>query len=135
MRSRTRSCYRLFTVYQIISASLALGADDYLIGYRASSLNSRLTHENLSISKSMTPCIGNHHKSLTLPRDSNDTLKLTLDKHEEEFFDFVTQQPLHLKSNQNIQVQKHTSIDTLTVPTQCYAVDFNDDFVTLTHLK
>jgi hypothetical protein len=83
----------------------------------------------------MTPCTGNHHKSLTLPRNPNDSLKSTLTTHEEEFFDFVTQQTLHLKSNQNIQIQKHTSIDTLTVPTQCYAVDFNEDFVTIILLK
>jgi hypothetical protein len=112
-----------------------LHADDYLIGYRASTLNSRLTHESLSISKSMTPCIGTRQKSLTLARNSNDTLKFTLDKNEEVFFDFVTQQTLHLKSNQNIHIQNHVSIDTLTVPTQCYAVDFNEDFVTLTLLK
>lgn len=134
MRSRTRSCYRLLTAYQIINI-LTLNADDYLIGYRVSTLNSRLTNENLSISKSMTPCIGNHQKSLTLTRASNDTLKTTLDKNEEEFLDFLTQQTLHLQSNQNIYTQKHTSIDTLTAPTQCYAVDFNDDFVTITHLK
>jgi hypothetical protein len=134
VRSRTRNGYFLLAACQLIS-TLMLNADDYLIGYRASSHNSRLTHENLSISKSMTPCTGNHHKSLTLPRNPNDSLKSTLTTHEEEFFDFVTQQTLHLKSNQNIQIQKHTSIDTLTVPTQCYAVDFNEDFVTIILLK
>lgn len=134
MRSRTRNGYVLLTACQIIS-TLILSADDYLIGYRASSLNSRLVHENLSISKSMTPCTGNHQKSLTLPRDSNDSLKSTLTAHEEEFLDFLTQQPLHLKSNQHVLQDKHNSTETLTSPTQCYAVDFNDDFVTLTHLK
>jgi len=134
VRSRTRSCYRLLATCQIISV-LTLNADDYLIGYRASALNSRLVHENLWVSKSMTPCLGNRYKSITLARDNNNTLKTTLDKNEEEFLDFLTQQPLHLKSNQHVLQDKHNSIETLTSPTQCYAVDFNDDFVTLTHLK
>ena len=131
MRSRTRSCYRLLATYQLISAFI-LYADDYLISYRASSLNSRLVHENLWVSKSMTPCLGNRHRSITLLRDNNNTLKTTINNHEEEFFNFLTQQPLHLKSNQHIQHDKHNSIETLTSPTQCYAVDFNDDFVTIT---
>jgi len=83
----------------------------------------------------MTPCVGKHQNTLTLPRNFNDTLKCTLDQNEEEFFDFVTHQVLHLKSNQVIHTQKHASIETLTVPTQCYAVDFNEDFVTITYLK
>lgn len=80
----------------------------------------------------MTPCLGNRHRSITLLRDNNNTLKTTINNHEEEFFNFLTQQPLHLKSNQHIQHDKHNSIETLTSPTQCYAVDFNDDFVTIT---
>lgn len=134
MRSRTRNGYFLLAACQLIS-TLMLNADDYLIGYRASSVNSRLTHENLSISKSMTACVGNRHDSLTLPRTPNDSLKHTLTEHEEDFFDFIIRQTLHLKSNQNIQAQEHISIDTLTIPIQCYAVDFNEDFVTIILLK
>jgi hypothetical protein len=109
--------------------------DDFFIGYRVTTQNSQVYHENLSISKSMTPCNGIKTFSLTLPREPNDLLETTLQEHEEDFFTFATHQPLHLQSHQKIESQNQFSTETLTLPTQCYAVDFNDDFVTITLLK
>jgi hypothetical protein len=109
--------------------------DDFLIGYRITVKNSQATHENLSISKSMTPCNGTKKNSLVLLRNPHESLETTLHQNEEEFFSFVTTQTLHLQSHQNIETQKHSSTETLTLPTHCYAVEFNDDTATITLLQ
>ncbi len=83
----------------------------------------------------MTPCNGIKTVSFTLPRKLNELLETTLQENEEEFFTFATRQTFHLQSHQNIETKNQFSTETLTLPTQCYAVDFNDDFVTITLLK
>lgn len=83
----------------------------------------------------MTPCNGIKTISLTLPRKPDEPFETTLQENEEEFFTFATHQTLHLQSHQHIETQQHRSTETLTLQTQCYAVDFNDDFVTMTLLK
>jgi len=72
---------------------------------------------------------------ITVPRERDDSLKTTLLQHEEEFLHLATQQSLHLQSRQNINSQEHSSSETLTLPTQCYAVEFNDDTATITLLQ
>lgn len=109
--------------------------DDFLIGYRITTKNSQAAYENLSVSKSMTPCSGTQTISLTLPRKPNDPLLTTLQDNEEEFFSFATQQTVHLQSHQQVETQQHRSIETLTLPTHCYAVEFNDDTATITLLQ
>lgn len=109
--------------------------DDFLIGYRITTQNSTVHAENLSVSKSMTPCIGAKKNSLTLPRESNEVLETTLRHNEEEFFTFVTLQSLRLQSHQSIEGQAHNSTETLTLPIHCYAVEFNDDTATITLLQ
>ncbi|MDD4855957.1 MAG: hypothetical protein PHQ22_00645 [Sulfuricurvum sp.] len=134
MRSRTRNRHLLLTAFQIISACALMG-DDFLIGYRITTQNSTIHAENLSVSKSMTPCIGVKKNTLILPRESNEVLETTLRHNEEEFFTFVTHQTLHLQSHQAIGGQVHSSTETLTLPTHCYAVEFNDDTATITLLQ
>lgn len=134
MRSRTRNRPLLLTVLSLIGA-LALHGEDYLIGYRLTTQNSQLFHEQLSVSKSMSPCMGEKLSSITVKYDLNDSLKTTLLQHEEEFLTLATQQSLHLKSHQNINAQVHTSRETLTLPTRCYAVEFNAETATITLLQ
>ncbi|MFH0709459.1 MAG: hypothetical protein V2A75_04560 [Pseudomonadota bacterium] len=134
MRNRTRNRPLLFAAFQIISACTLIG-DDFLIGYRVTTKNSTVQTEKLSVSKSMTPCIGIKKNSIILPRQLNDLLVTTLKNNEEDFFTFVTQQTLHLQSHQNIGIQSQNSTETLTLPTHCYAVEFNDDTATITLLQ
>lgn len=109
--------------------------DDFLIGYRMTTKNSQAAYENLSVSKSMTPCSGTKKNSLVLLRNPHESLETTLHHNEEAFFSFAVTQTLHLKSHQNIETQKHLSTETLTLPTHCYAVEFNDDTATITLLQ
>ena len=134
MRSRTRNRHLLLTILTLLCAS-ALHGEDYLIGYRLTTKNSQIFHEQLSVSKSMSPCIGKKLSYITVTREHNDSIKTILLQNEEEFLHLATQQALHLQSHQNISTQEHTSSETLTLPTQCYAVEFNDDTATITLLQ
>ncbi|HEX5670681.1 MAG TPA: hypothetical protein VFX66_04020 [Sulfuricurvum sp.] len=72
---------------------------------------------------------------MSLLRPSNETLQTLLSRHEDEFIEFSTQQSVKLQSNQNITNYRHQSTESLTLPTRCYVVDFNDDSVTISSLK
>lgn len=134
MRSGTRNRTFLLTVFTLISTSALLG-DEYLIGYRLTTQNSTLVSDRISVSKSMTPCLGSKQESLFLPRQPSQKLQALLNTHEDEFIEFATQQTIKLQSHQNITNHEHTSRDSMTLPTQCYIVDFNDDSVTISLLK
>lgn len=134
MRSGTRNRPFLLTVYALISASALMG-DEYLIGYRLTTQNSILISDRLSVSKSMTPCLGTKQESLSLPRQPSQTLPSLLNTHEDEFMEFATQQTIKVQSHQNISNQRQESSDSMTLPTRCYVVDFNDDSVTISLLK
>lgn len=134
MRSGTRNRSFLLTIYALISTSALMG-DEYLIGYRLATHNSALISDHLTVSKSMTPCVGEKKETLFLPRNPSQTLISLLNFHEDEFIEFATQQSINLQSRQNISTYKQTSMDTLTLPTQCYIVDFNDDSVTISLIK
>jgi hypothetical protein len=109
--------------------------DAYLIGYRLTTHNSALMSDRLSISKSMTPCFGEKKESLSLTRNPSQTLQSLLNFHEDEFIEFATQESINLRSHQDISNNAHTSTETMTLPTRCYIVDFNDDSVTISLLK
>lgn len=134
MRSGTRNRSLLFTICAIINASFLWG-DEYLIGYRLITHNSALISDRISVSKSMTPCHGRKQESLFLARQPNQTLQALLNTHEDEFIEFATQQSITLQSRQNISNRGHDSSDSITLPTRCYVVDFNDDLVTISLLK
>jgi hypothetical protein len=109
--------------------------DEYLIGYRLTTHNSTLVSDRINVSKSMRPCIGQKQENLFLPRQSNQTLESVLHSHEDEFLDFASQQPINLESRQNISNHAHNATDSITLPTRCYVIDFNDDSVTISLLK
>ncbi|MDP1784651.1 MAG: hypothetical protein Q8K81_04395 [Sulfuricurvum sp.] len=134
MRSGTRNCPFLLTIFALIS-TIALLGDEYLIGYRLTTYNSTLISDQLSISKSMTPCYGKKESSLFLPRQPNESLQALLYRHEDEFIEFATQQSMQLKSRQKITNHTQASTESLTLPARCYVVDFNDDSVTISLLK
>ncbi|MDP3300672.1 MAG: hypothetical protein Q8S36_01760 [Sulfuricurvum sp.] len=134
MRSGTRNRSFLLTIYTLIGTSALLG-DEYLIGYRLTTHNATLMSDRLSISKSMTPCLGEKKETLSLTRNHSQTLKSLLNFHEDEFIEFATQQSVNLRSRQDISNHTQTSTETMTLPTRCYVVDFNDDLVTISLLK
>ncbi|MDP3266180.1 MAG: hypothetical protein Q8M39_05065 [Sulfuricurvum sp.] len=134
MRSGTRNRPFLLTVFAVISTSALMG-DEYLIGYRLITQNSTLISDRVSVSKSMTPCLGIKQESLVLPRKPSQTLQALINSNEDEFIEFATQQTIKLQSHQNISNSGHVSSDSMTLPTRCYVVDFNDDSVTISLLK
>jgi DNA-dependent RNA polymerase auxiliary subunit epsilon len=109
--------------------------DEYLIGYRLAIQNATLITDRITVSKSMTSCLGEKTETLYLPRDSNQTLHTLLKIHEDDFIEFASQQSINLQSRQNISNYTHNSTDSMTLPTRCYVVDFNDDSVTISLLK
>lgn len=109
--------------------------NEYLIGYRLTTHNSALISDRLTVSKSMTPCLGEKKESLSLARSPSQTLQSLLNMHEDEFIEFATQQSINLQSRQTFSTHAQTSTDTITLPTRCYVVDFNDDLVTISLLK
>jgi len=134
MRSGTRNRSFLLTVYTLITTSALLG-DEYLIGYRLATHNSAVISDRITVSKSMTPCLGEKQETLFLSRQSNQTLQSLLSRHEDEFLEFASQQSINVKSRQNISNHGQSSSDSMTLPTRCYVVDFNDDSVTISLLK
>jgi len=84
----------------------------------------------------MTPCHGiKTNDFILLSRQPHELLDVTLRQHEEEFFTFASQQSLNIQSHQMIGTQMHNSTDTLTLPTHCYAVEFNDESARITLVK
>jgi hypothetical protein len=109
--------------------------DEYLIGYRLTTHNSTLISDRITVSKSMVSCVGEKKETLFLSRQANQTLQSLLITHEDEFLEFASQQPINVESTQNISNNGQNSTDSMTLPIQCYIVDFNDDSVTLSLLK
>ncbi len=79
----------------------------------------------------MTPCKGEAQSPLILDRLVNEPLKALLIRYETEFLEYASHQPFALKSHQSFTPSVHISKESLTLPTQCYAVEFNDESVTI----
>lgn len=89
--------------------------------------------EELTLSKAMKPCSDTIKSSLILTRAPRESLEALLERQRSEFLEYAA--AFRLKSNQHLQNSQITSLQTLTLPTKCYAVEFNDDFVTISTLK
>jgi hypothetical protein len=84
----------------------------------------------------MTPCsFFKTNNFLLLSRQPSEQLETTLRHHEEEFFTFASQQVVNIQSDQIVDTKMQNSTDTLTLPTHCYAVEFNDENAKITLLK
>lgn len=110
---------------------LPLWGEDYRIGYRLMTHNASVQYENLTISKSMTPCGGTPQTPLVLDRLPHETLEQLLRRHEDEFLAYAADQPFALKSHHTSTPSFQISKESLTLPTQCYAVEFNDESATI----
>lgn len=134
MRSRDGNRHFLYAICAV-TAALSLLADDYLIGYRLTTRNAQSIDESLTISKAMMPCPIKRGLPLILIRENNESLNTLLARNETAFLEYATSQALRLKSDDTLVDTNIKTLQTLTLPTKCYAVEFNDRSVTISLLK
>lgn len=136
MRSRDGDCPNLFTGIALILLTTLGRGDDYYIAYRMTTVNSTAVAEELLVSRAMQSCRGTKSEALTLLRLPNETLKQVLDRETTRFLEYASPHTVHLKSSAiSINQTFARNQDTLTTPSQCYAVEFNDDSVTIVLIK
>lgn len=131
MRSRNGNRPILYAICAI-TCTLSLLADDYLIGYRLTTKNTQSIQESLTISKAMLPCSGAPRAPLILLREDGESLDSLLIRERTLFLEYASAQEIRLKSNDAFTGIDVKTLQTLTVPTHCYAVEFNDRLVTIT---
>ena len=132
MRSRNGNFPFLLTSLAL-TATLTLKADNYYIGYRLTAKNTQAINETLSISKAMTPCGPLDSSSvLVLAHTPNEKLENILKREETAFLEFAAYQELHVKGDDLVSSSRVQSLNSLTLPTKCYAVEFNNESVTIT---
>ncbi|MBD3810055.1 MAG: hypothetical protein IE884_06035 [Sulfuricurvum sp.] len=113
--------------------SQGLGADEYYIGYRLVAKNSQPINETITVSKAMRPCIKAISPStLTLIRTPNESLESLLQREQTAFLEFAAHHDVHIKNNETTHPLSSQSINVLTLPSRCFAVEFNDELVTIT---
>lgn len=135
MRSRNGNCPFVFSSLALIT-TLCFGADNYYIGYRFTAKNSQAINETLSISKAMKPCTPfNNSHLLILKRYQDEKLETLLEREQSAFVEFAASQELRVKSNDSFGLAQNQTLDSLTLPTRCYAVEFNNESVTISPTK
>lgn len=83
----------------------------------------------------MQPCSRASGFELTLERLNDEPLASVLQRERSTFLEFAMPEAMRIKSDVKILGSAPHTLDTLTLPTQCYAVEINDRFVTITLLK
>ena len=83
----------------------------------------------------MMPCPSERSTPLVLSRRMDEPLETVLERERTSFIEYASTQTMRLKSDEAIIGNTIKSHQTLTLPTQCYAVEFNDEFVTITLLQ
>ncbi len=130
MRSRNGNRPFVFTSLALIT-TLCAGADHYYIGYRLTTKNAQPIEEHFTLSKAMQPCSKYTNFPLTLPRLYDEPLETLLTREQTRFIEYATEHEIRLKSNESFSSANIKSLQTLTLPTRCYAVEFNDHSVTI----
>ncbi len=134
MRSRNGNRPLVFTSLALIT-TLCTGVDHYYIGYRLTTKNAQPIEERFTVSKAMQPCKEYGNFTLNLPRLSDQTLETVLNLERSTFIEYAAEHELRLKSNETLSFANIQSLQTLTLPTRCYAVEFNDHSVTISLSK
>jgi hypothetical protein len=81
----------------------------------------------------MRPCSSPKTLTLTLVKQhSDESLESILKREQIPFLEFAAAQELRIKSNDTHTPHRIQTLNTLSIPTRCYAVEFNDDSVTIT---
>jgi len=135
VRSRNGNFSFLFSSLTVIT-TLCAGADHYYIGYRFTAKNTQAINETLSISKAMRPCTPLHQsENLILKRSLNEPLELLLKREQNAFLEFSATHEMRVKSNDTFSSNHAETLNSMTLPTRCYAVEFNNESVTITPTK
>ena len=133
MRSRNGTGIITRTFCALILCLTSLQAQSYYIGYRNAVKNALLLNESLHISKAMIPCKGKAVDTLVI-QESNKTLQKML-QESEAFFTFMQHHNLLIKSRETVRNARSSSLSILTFPTQCFEVEFNNDFAKIALIK
>lgn len=135
MRSRNGNFPFLLTSLAL-SCTIAFGADNYYIGYRLTAKNTQAIYETLTVSKAMRPCHSENFSSvIILKRFPLESLESILKREQTAFLEFAASDELRVKSNDSVTSAQIQTLNSLTLPTKCYAVEFNDESVTITATK
>ena len=124
---------RLCTI--ILSFSILLDADEYLVSYRYVVKNAILYNESLDISKSMTKCEGIPSQTLILASLNKHNFQKIIDKHKDKFIEYIQKLGINVESRERTTNSQIHSTTIITLKTTCFKVDFNDNFVKISHLK
>jgi hypothetical protein len=136
VRSRNGNFSFLFSSLALIT-TLSTGADNhYYIGYRFTTKNSQAINETLSISKAMRSCTPFlNSENLILKRSLNEPLENLLKREQEAFVEFAAFNELRVKGNDTFSSNHSETLSSMILPTRCYAVEFNNESVTITSTK
>ncbi|WP_415397955.1 hypothetical protein [Sulfurimonas sp. CS5] len=135
MRSRNGNHSFTRTVLIFLLSSLALDAKEYLISYRYVVKDAILYNESLSISSSMTKCLGKPLQALTFTSYGNENLKQNISENSELFVDYIHKLGLQVEHKGITNNFQNKSTTILTLKTTCFKVDFNDNLVRIAPLK
>ena len=137
MRSRDGNhsfSLRLCAIVFIFIISSAC-AEEYYISYRYVVKDAILYNESLQISPAMTKCLGNTHSEVILEKNKSDNLKDIISANSQEFINYLHKIGLHVVHKEKTSNYKNTATTVLILKTQCFKVDFNDNFVKIAPLK
>jgi hypothetical protein len=84
----------------------------------------------------MQPCLSQAHSPLIVfKRNHDETLERLLKREQTRFLEFAATDELRIKSNDTVEKSHLQTLNSLTLPSRCYAVEFNDESVTITATK
>jgi hypothetical protein len=83
----------------------------------------------------MKKCKGIPYNSLILDTTKSETLKEILLDNQDEFITFLYKIGLHVEHHEETLNGINDSSTILTLPSKCFKVDFNDNFVKIAPLK
>ncbi len=137
MRSRdgNHSFSRRLSVVLLFSLALPLSASEYLISYRYVIKDALLYNESLTISQAMQKCKGSPYRELILENDASKDLKKIINQNSETFINYLHKLGLSVEHTEATVNAQNKSTTTLTLKTQCFKVDFNDNFARISPLK
>jgi len=136
MRSRDGSFTILLRFCTLIFFyTLTLNAGEYLISYRYVVKNTILYNESFQISHAMKKCKGSIQKTLLLDANGTKNLKKIVSHNYEKFISFISNIGLDISHKETTINFKNYSTTIVTLPTTCFKVDFNDNFVKISSLK
>ena len=137
MRSRDGDHSFTLRLCAIISLFIIphLYADEYYISYRYVVKDAILYNESLQISRAMNKCKGSPYYPIHLDANESKNLKKIIAKNSLEFIDYLHKLGLQVEHKEKTLNYQNTSTTILTLRTQCFKVDFNDNFAKISALK